>query len=215
MKWIKRGGLAVLLLLVAGLLHYSLPTSQVMRVTDSESRFLGGTGGGEGGDEAQPELRDVSLVYTETLDGRAKVFRNEDTGFGFPPYFKFNSETLAATAQAISSSADAADQYAMVTSYGWRIEFLSMFPNVTELERAAQDATHFPLFNTIFLVLLLGGSGYIVLRLRLRARRRRHAREQAEAEAAARSAAAERTAADDLAASLNRSGGAADDAGRP
>ncbi len=206
MKWVKRGALAVVLLLVAALLHYTLPSSQVMRVTDSESRFLG-EGGGTEGDGATDGRRDVSFIYTETLGGAAKVFRNEDTRFGFPPYFKFNSETLAATAQAISSSAEPADQYALVTTYGWRIELFDMFPNVTSLERAAQDASHFPLFNTVFLVVLAGATGFVVLRLRGRAQRRERAREQAAAEAAARAAEAERTSADDLAASLNKSGG--------
>ena len=213
MRKLKLGGLAVLLILVVALLHYTLPSSQVMRITDSESRFLGETGG-DGGDGTAPVVRDVSLIYAETLGGAAKVFRNEDTGFGFPPYFKFNAETLAATAQAISSSAEPADQYAMVTSYGWRIEFLSMFPNVTNLERAAPDATHFPLFNIVFLAVLAGLVGFGAYRLRTRARRRELARERAAAEAAARTAAAEQTAADDLAASLNRGGGSTDDGPR-
>ena len=213
MKWIKRGGLAVVLLLVAALLHYALPTTQVMRVTDSESRFIGDTGTTATG-ENRTVARDISLIYAETLDGDGVVFRNEDTGFGFPPYFKFNAETLAARAQAISSSPEADDQYALVTSYGWRIEFLSLFPNVTALERSGRDASHFPLFNVVFLALLAALVGVIYYRLRTRARRRQLARERAEAEAAARAADADRRAADDLAASLNRDSGPAGDTGR-
>lgn len=207
-KWIKRGFVTVVVVLIFAVLHYSLPSSQVVRVTDSESRILGGTTGG-GSEDAPAQVRDVSLIYATTLDGVDKVFRNEDTGFfGFPPYFKFNSENIAARAQGIAGEDG---QYALLTSYGWRVEFLSMFPNVTGLKRVDRDYSHFPLFTVVFFVVVAGVAGFVVIRVRGRAARRARAREQAAAEAAAAAARADQKAAEDLAAGLNRGGGSGDD----
>jgi len=45
-------------------------------------------------------------VFAEDVETKKpRVFRNEDTGWGFPFYFKFNSADLQAVAQSIAASA--------------------------------------------------------------------------------------------------------------
>jgi len=53
-----------------------------------------------------------------------------------------------------------------VKYYGWRIRIFSMFPNVVSLKEVKQDYQHIPLFNIIFVsVLIICG---IILRLKFR-----------------------------------------------
>ena len=73
------------------------------------------------------------LVLTSNLEG-TRVYRNEETDWGFPWYFKFDSGNLQAEAQSLVSSAEA-PKWVLVTHYGWRIPMLSMFPNVVELKQ--------------------------------------------------------------------------------
>ena len=49
-----------------------------------------------------------------------RVFRNEDTGWGWPFYFKFN----AADVQAKAKSMEFEKRLAIITSYGWPSVFL-------------------------------------------------------------------------------------------
>jgi len=81
------------------------------------------------------------------------VFRNEDTGWGWPPYLKFNSADLTAEAQAFAS--DQNKPWVLVKYYGWRIKIFSMFPNALNLKEVERDYTHFPLFNILFFVVLI------------------------------------------------------------
>jgi len=79
--------------------------------------------------------RDVYFVYVQLPDGDVKVYRNEDTGMGWPFYFKFDSADIQAQAQALSYERKSA----LITSYGWRIEMFSKFPNIVDLETAQPD----------------------------------------------------------------------------
>ncbi|MEL7206565.1 MAG: DUF1523 family protein, partial [Pseudomonadota bacterium] len=61
-------------------------------------------------------------------NGRVMVYRNEDTGWGWPPYFKFDTSNLQAEASDLKSTAEA-PKWVAIRHYGWRNEFLSIFPN--------------------------------------------------------------------------------------
>ena len=61
-------------------------------------------------------------------DGDKIEYRNEDTDWGFPFYFKFDSARLANEAANLKST-EASPQWVIVRHYGWRIPWLSMFPN--------------------------------------------------------------------------------------
>jgi hypothetical protein len=130
--------LIVLVVLVAGaFLHYTLPRHAVVRIVGEESRletfgfnrhFYAGRPPGTG------DSLSVDVRYMQSFrpDGRELVFRNEDTGWGWPPYFKSNSADLQARARdAVSTSAD--PRWVAVTYYGIRSTWFSIYPNVLRL----------------------------------------------------------------------------------
>lgn len=93
------------------------------------------------------------MRYIKAADasGKPVVYRNEDTGWGWPPFFKFNSANLAAEADAaISTEAD--PRWMVVTRYGWRMTLFSRFPNALWMRPAAgPDETLIPWFNIVLL----------------------------------------------------------------
>ncbi len=126
--------------LVLATLHYNLPRHEVVRIVGVETQrmdfglnrfFYADAAGGT----AEAPTRDVRLIETMTPAGRERVFRNQDTGWGWPPYFKFGSANLQARARDLTSSADD-PQYLVVTYYGWRNELISTFPNMVRLRIA-------------------------------------------------------------------------------
>lgn len=130
---------------VAAFLHYYLPQHDVVEVVGSQVKRMDQ---GENPATGAPVTRDVRYINTEAPDGTVRVYRNEDTGWGWPPYFKFNSGDLTAEAQALADT----EEWTLVTHYGWRIQFLDMFPNVVGMRGVAEpDSRPFPWFNTIFL----------------------------------------------------------------
>lgn len=138
--------LLVLLLLspiVAGL-HYVLPSHEVVRITATDIRRIDERPDAQG----RIRTRDVYYIFAERPEtGAPRVFRNEDTGWGFPPYFKFNS----ADVQARAASAASERATALVTYYGWRIQMFSVFPNAVSIRRVPADYTPVPWFNIVFL----------------------------------------------------------------
>ena len=144
-------------------LDYFLPHHAVLRVVGSEVKRFGTKGNTPNAQNPNAPTHDVYYVYAEDLDSKApRVFRNEDTGWGFPWYFKFNSADLQATAQSIAGERGTA----LFTYYGWRIQMLTLMPNVTKIVRAAPDASTFPWFNLVFFTVLIGGITWLFFRVR-------------------------------------------------
>ncbi len=120
---------------VAAFLHYTLPQRDIVRITDTyESRIEPGenpwfwTQTSAGPDGTVPP-RDVFFLQTVRTNGSALVFRNEDTGWGWPPFFKFDTATLQAEAADLRSTG-ADPVWVAVRHYGWRIELFTIYPNV-------------------------------------------------------------------------------------
>ncbi|MDN5789121.1 DUF1523 family protein, partial [Pseudorhodobacter sp.] len=100
--------------------------------------------------------RDVRFINAERPNGKVIVYRNEDTGWGWPPYFKLDSSNLQAEAQALISGKEK-PVWVSVTHYGWRNEFFTIYPNAVAVKQVAgPDVSIFPWFNVIFLVVVLG-----------------------------------------------------------
>lgn len=150
-KWVV---LAVVVLLVAGFLHYTLPQRDVVRITNTYNRLT--TVGANwmfwasaGGTNAQTgQNRDVFYIEAVRPDGRAIVYRNEDTGWVWPPYFKYDSSDLQAKASAGQS------EWVAVTHYGWRSRWLSIYPNAIGI--SAVEGPEAKLFPWPAILTLLG-----------------------------------------------------------
>ncbi len=151
------------------LLHYVLPQHDVVKVTSTEvirtdfssfNRIFYAQA-----DSGATELttRDLRLINTEKkktfLLGfmprdttGVMVYRNEDTGWIWPPYFKFDSSDL----QAEAASAARTDGWAVITHYGWRIRWASIYPNAIAVRPVdSPDVRIIPWFNIFFFAFLI------------------------------------------------------------
>ena len=139
------------LLVLLVLLQFYLPGHEVVRMDRA-----GSTAPAEGGGQVVT-TRDVRFINVARPDGKVVVFRNEDTDWGFPWYFKFHSGTLQGVAQDLVSTSET-PRWVAITHYGWRIEVLSMFPNAVRIKPVeGPGVTIIPWFNIVFLTLLAVG----------------------------------------------------------
>jgi len=148
--------------LLAAFAHYTLPQTDIVRITDTyEKRIDFGENSifwaqADAGSDTATVNRDVFFIQTRRAKGDVMVYRNEDTGWGWPPYFKFDTTNLQAEAADVRSvEADA--KYVALRHYGWRNEFLSIFPNAISLRPVAgPDASKgIPWLNIFVIVIFL------------------------------------------------------------
>ncbi len=157
--------MATVVVTVALFLHYNLPRTDVVQIVGTDVKRNDIRVNGE------VVTRDIRFITSLTQNGKTRVYRNEDTGWGWPPYFKFDSADLTAKAQSFVGETE--KSWALVTHYGWRVTMLSSFPNAVAIKKVDQDYSHLPLFNIIFLLSLFGGILFLVLAVRRFLSRRR------------------------------------------
>ncbi|HHI70788.1 MAG TPA: DUF1523 family protein [Rhodobacteraceae bacterium] len=168
----------LLFLFVGGFFHYVLPQHDIVRVTSTEvirtdfewynRLFYAQPDSGN----ADLSTRDIRLINTEKKktwllgfiprdSTEIMVYRNEDTGWIWPPYFKFDSSDLQAEAAALVSPNG--DQWAVITHYGWRIKFLSVYPNAVAIRAVDNpNVTIIPWFNIFFFIFLFVAWRFVV-----------------------------------------------------
>lgn len=163
MAYVKWTFIALFWLLVGSFLHYTLPQHDVARITDT---YLERIDFGENsifwanastGDAVNPQNRDVFFIQTFRTNDRPMIYRNEDTGWGWPPYFKFNTANLQAQAADLESRSTSGQevQWVVIRHYGWRNEFLSIYPNAVKVWRVdSPDVTIIPWLNIVILTFL-------------------------------------------------------------
>ncbi|WP_108260513.1 DUF1523 family protein [Mangrovicoccus ximenensis] len=149
---------AGLVVIVAGFLSYTLPRQYVVRVVNTEIQRIDTSGSwfyANSESSSSDGTRDVKIIQTIREGGQPKVFRNEDTGWGWPPYFKFDSANVQAQASDLISSSDNPN-WALVKSYGWRSELFSIYPNVLKVRNipTPQDKP-WPVFNIVVILALI------------------------------------------------------------
>jgi len=155
MKWFKRmviGAVFVVVGVSALGLYYVLPRHDVVLITGVEVKRIDADGVINAENPSDGPTRDVYFINTEDPDTKkVVVYRNEDTGWGFPWYFKFDAADVQAKAQGYSRDAQ---QLSLIRSYGWRIQIFSVFPNITSVEPTDSRGEPFPVFNTLFFTVL-------------------------------------------------------------
>jgi hypothetical protein len=151
----------VLFLLALGLLlHWTLPSHDVVRILGTDVARQQTVVTNERGEDVTVS-RDIRYINAVTPDGTPRVYRNEDTGWGWPPYFKFDTANLAAEAQNMASTGDD-PRWMIVTHYGWRIPIFSAFPNALSIEPAeGPDQTLIPWLKIFVLVLFVAFAVYM------------------------------------------------------
>jgi hypothetical protein len=165
--WTKiKWGLRILAVLIVGLfLHYTLPQRDIGRVITTYNRVteIGGnwifysiedTGTGAETTSTNRDIRFIDLAFPGA-GNKTITYRNEDTGWFWPPYFKWDSSTLQAEATNLISS-EAAPTWVAVTHYGWRLPLLSAFPNAVSVTAVSgPDVRLIPWLNIVILAFLL------------------------------------------------------------
>lgn len=177
MRWIKWIVMTLLIVFVIAVFHYTLPQRDIVRVIDAyEKRQDFGVNSifwaqPDAGTSAQP-TRDVRFIDTIMPDGSVMVFRNEDTSFSWPFYFKFDSADINAQAKELISAKDN-PTWVAIRHYGWRNEYFTIFPNATSLKVIDNpDVRLIPWFNISFFI-IIGLFSLGLFRLLQRFKRRR------------------------------------------
>lgn len=139
MKRVKWTFILLLLVLVGGFLHYTLPQHDIVRITQTYSRRI------DIGENslfwsraevgmANSQGRDVFFIAAKDAKGKDYIYRNEDTGWSWPPYFKIDSFGLQNRAEDLVSKPEA-PIWVSVTHYGWRNNLFTIFPNAVAVKR--------------------------------------------------------------------------------
>lgn len=160
---IKWGIRIVLILIVGAFLHYTLPQRDVVHIINTYNKntpiganwmfySIEDTGTGV---ETTSTIRDIRFIDAVFPDEQSvMVYRNEDTGWFWPPYFKWDSSTLQAEAQNLKSD-KTNPQWVAVTHYGWRLPIFSIFPNAVSITPVeGPDVTLIPWVNIVILAFL-------------------------------------------------------------
>jgi Protein of unknown function (DUF1523) len=170
--WTKiKWGIRILLVLIVGLfLHYTMPQRDVVQVINTYNKntpiganwmfySIEDTGTGV---ETTASIRDIRFIDAVYADGDVMVYRNEDTGWFWPPYFKWDSSTLQAEATNLKSE-KANPQWVAITHYGWRMPIFSIFPNAVKIAPVeGPDVRLIPWLN----IVSLGFLAFIILMIR-------------------------------------------------
>ncbi|WP_135450846.1 MULTISPECIES: DUF1523 family protein [Tabrizicola] len=161
MRYVKWAFWSTLALVVGLFLHYTLPQHDVVRVVGTYqerqdlndwTRIFWASPDDQSGTLTN---RDVQFIQTIQPNGKPMVYRNEDTGWNWPPYFKFDTASLQTEADDLKSTAEA-PKWVVITHYGWRNELISIFPNAVGIRPVdGPDVTIIPWFNIFFFAFLL------------------------------------------------------------
>ena len=151
------------------LLHYVLPQHDMVRVTSTEvirtdfssyNRIFYAQADSGNTELTTRDLRLINTIKKKTMflgfyqreaEG-VMVYRNEDTGWIWPPYFKFDSSDL----QAEAANQARSDGWAVITHYGWRVRWASIYPNAIAVRPVeGPDVRIIPWFNIFFFGFLI------------------------------------------------------------
>ena len=131
---------------------YVFPHYDVTKVTGVEVKRMDKDGPITKSNPADGPTRDVYFINTQNDDGKVMVYRNEDTRWSFPFYFKFGSANLQAEAQALGNE----DKTVQIKYYGWRITMFDEYRNALSVKEVTADAgADYPILAWVLYAFLL------------------------------------------------------------
>ncbi len=159
------------------LLHYALPQKDVARITGTDTirqdfssfnRWFFAQADSGNVDGVNRDVLFITAQRKQTyLFGLIRggddvmVYRNEDTGWIWPPYFKFDTRDLQGEAQDLVSTAED-PKWVTITHYGWRNRFFTIFPNAIAIKQIdGPDYRPVPWFNIVFFIALIAAILFI------------------------------------------------------
>lgn len=160
-KLFVRKSIKIYFLIIALLVHlflfaavnYIFPHYEITQITGVEVKRVDKDGPITKANPADGPTRDVYYIYTQKAgENKPMVYRNEDTRWSFPFYFKFDSADLQAKASAFANDG----KTVQVKYYGWRLVMFDEYRNMTSMKEVAADATpSWPIMSYVFYVLFL------------------------------------------------------------
>jgi hypothetical protein len=159
MRYVKWTLLILVLLFAGAFLHYTLPQRDIVRIVDTDVRRI------DFGENsifwAAPDTgttaaanRDVRFINVVKANGKVMVYRNEDTGWGWPPYFKLDSSNLQTEASDLAST-KVEPQWVALKHYGWRNEFFTIYPNAVGVKAVSGPDVRLIPYLYIFILVIL------------------------------------------------------------
>lgn len=144
------------ILSMALFIDFNFPSYQQTVITGMEVKRMDKDGVITKQNPADGPVRDVYFLFTKDINnGKIKVYRNEDTRFDFPWYFKFDSANQQGVAQQYINSAEPAE----IKYYGWRLTYFEEYPNILSINPV--NGKSLPIFSyflySILFVLWLTG----------------------------------------------------------
>ncbi|ABD53702.1 DUF1523 family protein [Jannaschia sp. CCS1] len=172
MRWPRIISLLIVLSIIGTFAHYTLPQRDVVRIVRAESLltdvegfnryFYSSPDSGTSGASTARDIRYINTIRAD--DGTVMVYRNEDTGLLWPPYFKFDSQDLQTEAANLESTEND-PIWVAVTHYGWRSNWISIYPNALSIERVEnRDVTLFP-WPTVIVLLVFAAFIFMAWRI--------------------------------------------------
>ena len=138
--------------LMAAAVNFSLPHYDVTRVTGVEVKRVDKDGPITKANPADGPTRDVYYINTQNDQGKIMVYRNEDTRWSFPFYFKFGSANLQAQAQAFGNE----NKLVQIKYYGWRLTMFDEFRNAVSIKELADgESASYPMLSWFLYAFLL------------------------------------------------------------
>lgn len=155
-KWFTISFLSLGILSVALFIDFNFPSYQQTIITGMEVKRMDKDGVITKQNPADGPVRDVYFLFTKDINnGKIKVYRNEDTRFDFPWYFKFDSANQQGVAQQYINSAEPVE----IKYYGWRLTYFEEYPNILSINPV--NGKSLPIFSyflySILFVLWLTG----------------------------------------------------------
>jgi len=178
MRLVRNIFLSIIALFALLVLDYTLPQHDVVRVVNTYqerqdlgdwTRIFWSNPDDQSGTLVNRDVQFIQTVRKKTFlfgfiqrDAEGPmVYRNEDTGWRWPPYFKFDTASLQTEADDLRSTPEN-PKWAVVTRYGWRIELFSAFPNAVAIKPVdGPNRTVIPWFNIVFFVLVIAAGLFI------------------------------------------------------
>lgn len=172
MRRIKITFRVLVFLLIGGVLHYALPQRDIVRVVNTYqerqdlndwTRIFWARPDDQSATLINRDVQFIQTVKQRTMlfgfirrdSTEVMVYRNEDTGWSWPFYFKFDTANLQTEADDLLSTAED-PKWAVMTHYGWRNEYFSAFPNAIAIRPVDNpNVTLIPWFNIAFFIFLM------------------------------------------------------------
>ncbi|MGB4827838.1 MAG: DUF1523 family protein [Paracoccaceae bacterium] len=167
MRYVKWSFWTLVSALLIAFLHYTLPQHDIVRIVGTDNRRV------EVGDNslfwsradvgmANSTSRDVFFINAVYENGKTMEYRNEDTGWGWPPYFKVDTFGLQTQAKELTSTPDK-QIWVSVTHYGWRNKLFTIFPNAVGMKQVdGPNVMIIPWVN----IIILGFMAFVILMIR-------------------------------------------------